>query len=76
MDAFRDPLENILTRRANQGHDCIVPQPLLTPVALLSNGRFGAIAGKNPYRSLKLHLRAAANDRRGVAEPRALYDQR
>jgi len=33
----------------------------MTPMALLSNGRFGAIAGKNPCRSLKLHLRAAAN---------------
>ena len=43
-----------------------------TPMALPNNGLFGAIAGKNPYRQLKLHRLATANDRLRVAEPRAL----
>jgi hypothetical protein len=40
--------KNILTRRANQGHYCIIaPFPEL--LMALSNGRFGTITGqKNP----------------------------
>ena len=45
-------------------------------MALPDNGLFGAIAGKNPYRQLKLQRLATANDRLRVAEPRALCDAR
>jgi hypothetical protein len=32
-------------------------------MALSNNGLFGAIAGKKPFRQLKLHRLATANDR-------------
>jgi hypothetical protein len=39
--------KNDLTRRANQGYDCIIPQFVKTPNALLRSSRFGIIAGNN-----------------------------
>jgi len=39
--------ENDLTRRANQGYNCIIPQFVKTPNALLRSSRFGIIAGNN-----------------------------
>jgi len=73
IDALSYPCENILTRRANQRHYSIIaqfvkrpwpcPTTCKTPVALPDNGLFGAFAGKNPYRQLKLHRLATAKGR-------------
>jgi hypothetical protein len=59
FDRFR---KNILTRRANQWHYCILTQFAKPPMALLDSGPFGAIAGQNS-RQLKLHRLTTANDR-------------
>jgi hypothetical protein len=40
-------------------------------MALPNNGLFGAIAGKKPFRQLKLRRLATAKNRLRVAEPRA-----
>ena len=73
IDALSESCENILTRRANQRHYSIIaqfvkrpwpcPTTCKTPVALPDNGLFGAFAGKNPYRQLKLHRLATAKGR-------------
>jgi len=62
--------KNNLTRRANQRHSFIIPQPCKSP-SPRNSGLVGAIAAENPYPQLKLHRLAAANDRVRVAEPRA-----
>jgi len=45
MDALSYPCENILTRRANQGHYSTIAQFVKRPWPF--NGLFGATAGKS-----------------------------
>ena len=43
LDALSGPTKNVLTRRANQGHDSIIATFVKTSVTLPDNGRLGAI---------------------------------
>jgi hypothetical protein len=71
MDALSESYENILTRRANQRHNCIVAQFVKRPWPCPTTGSSARLQAKNPYPQLKLHRLATANDRPRVAEPRA-----
>jgi hypothetical protein len=63
-----------LTRRANQGHNSIIPNPVDADCPAPTRGCFGAIAGKNL--TIEVAPAPAANDGPRVAEPRALADAR
>src|SRR5437899_3608309 len=52
-----------LTRRANQRHNSIIAPFAKRPWPYPNNGLFGAIAGKQSFRRLKVHRLATANDR-------------
>jgi hypothetical protein len=60
MDAPSDPAQNILTRRANHGHNSIIAQFFKPPMAL-PNGPSSAMTGQ---KSRQLKLR-----RLGTREP-------
>jgi len=72
MDALSYPCENILTRRANQWHYCIIAQFAKRPWPCPTTGSSARLQAKNPYPQLKLHRLATAKGRLRVAEPRAL----
>src|SRR5882762_5438493 len=76
IDALSESCENILTRRANQRHYSIIKQFVKRPWPCPTTGSSARLQAENPYPQLKLHRLATANDRRRVAEPRALYDAR
>ena len=60
MDAL--PRENLLTRRANQGHISIIPSFCNTPMAY-PPALFGAIAGKKSFPTIEVAPARAADDR-------------
>src|SRR3979490_3093593 len=63
MDALSDPCENILTRRANQWHYCIIAQLAKRPWPCPTTGCSARLQAKNPYPQLKLHRLATAKAR-------------
>ena len=63
MDALSYPCENILTRRANQWHYCIIAQFAKRPWPCPTTGYSSAIAGKKSLPQLKLHRLATAKGR-------------
>jgi hypothetical protein len=63
MDALSYPCENILTRRANQGHCSIIAQFAKRPWPCPKRAPLARLQAKKPYPQLKLHRLATANDR-------------
>jgi hypothetical protein len=54
MDALSDPAKNILTRRANQGHQFIITQFAKRPWPCPTTGLFGAIAAKKSLPTIEV----------------------
>src|SRR5260370_5652820 len=63
MDALSESFENILTRRANQRHFCIIAQFAKRPWPCPTTGSSARLQAKNPYPQLKLHRLVTANGR-------------
>jgi len=63
MDALSYPCKNILTRRANQRHYCIIAQFEKRPWPCPTRGCSARLQAKNPYPQLKLHRLATAKGR-------------
>src|SRR6266436_486435 len=63
MDALSESCENILTRRANQRHYCIIAQFAKRPWPCPTTGSSARLQAKNPYPQLKLHRLATAKGR-------------
>jgi hypothetical protein len=72
MDALSESCENILTRRANQRHNCIVPQLQNARGPARQRAPLARLQAKNPYPQLKLH-RPQRRVASRVAEPRACH---
>src|SRR6266850_3963538 len=63
MDALSESCENILTRRANQRHYCIIAQFAERPWPCPTTDSSARLQAKNPYPQLKLHRLATAKGR-------------
>src|SRR5258708_2365585 len=63
MDALSESFENILTRRANQRHFCIIAQFAKRPWPCPTTGSSARLQARNPYPQLKLHRLATAKGR-------------
>src|ERR1700687_1836239 len=63
MDALSESCENILTRRANQRHYCIIAQFAKRPWPCPTTGSSARLQARNPYPQLKLHRLATAKGR-------------
>ena len=72
IDALSESCENILTRRANQRHYCIIAQFVKRPWPCPTTGSSARLQVKNPYPQLKLHGSSQRRVASRVAEPRAL----
>ena len=63
MDALSESCENILTRRANQRHYCIIAQFAKRPWPCPTTGSSARLQAKNASPQLKLHRLATAKGR-------------
>ncbi len=73
IDALSDPRENILTRRANQRHYCIIAPFVKRRWPYPTTGASARLQAKNPYPQLKLHrLAEVASARHSEGSPLAL----
>jgi len=64
MDALSDPLENILTRRANQWHYSIIAQFAKRPWPCPTTGSSSAIAGKKSLPTIEVASARRSCERR------------
>jgi hypothetical protein len=71
MDALSESCENILTRRANQRHYCIIAQFAKRPWPCPTTGSSARLQAKNPYPQLKCSGSPQRRVASRVAEPRA-----